>query len=84
MEREFGGFAFPQTDFLVDGSTANYGEAGMTLRDYFAAKAMQSVITQEIAALRRVNEYTAKSSEDVMAEWAYKMADAMLKKREQE
>ena len=57
---------------------------GMTLRDYFAAKAMQSVITQEIAALRRVNEYTAKSSEDVMAEWAYKMADAMLKKREQE
>ena len=50
----------------------------MTLRDYFAAKAMQSVITQEIAALRRVNEYTAKSSEDVMAEWAYKMADAML------
>ena len=51
---------------------------GMTLRDYFAAKAMQSVITQEIAALRRVNEYTAKSSEDVMAEWAYKMADAML------
>ena len=56
----------------------------MTLRDYFAAKAMQSVITQEIAALRRVNEYTAKSSEDVMAEWAYKMADAMLKKREQE
>tara|TARA_R110000822_G_scaffold52773_4_gene136530 strand:- start:1062 stop:1307 length:246 start_codon:yes stop_codon:yes gene_type:complete len=57
---------------------------GMSLRDFFAAKAMQSVITQEIAALRRVNEYTAKSSEDVMAEWAYKMAGAMLKAREQE
>jgi hypothetical protein len=57
---------------------------GMSLRDYFAAKAMQSVITQEIAALRRVNEYTAKSSEDVMAEWAFKMADAMLAAREKQ
>ena len=76
MSIETGGPAFPVKMGCF--------EDGMTLRDYFAAKAMQSVITQEIAALRRVNEYTAKSSEDVMAEWAYKMAGAMLKARGEE
>ena len=81
MSIETGGPAFPHpAGWRRDPHISD----GMTLRDYFAAKAMQSVITQEIAALRRVNEYTAKSSEDVMAEWAYKMAGAMLAAREKE
>ena len=46
---------------------------GMTLRDYFAAKAMQGLLTAEI-----VGEY----SNDHVAEIAYKMADVMLKARE--
>lgn len=70
MEREFGGFAFPQTDFLVDGSTANYGDAGMTLRDYFAAQAMQAILSE------------AETFWEGVAPLAYQYADAMLKARE--
>ena len=47
-------------------------EMGMTLRDYFAAKAMQGYLTHEQAA---------NSPEDVVAGWAYSMADAMLRAR---
>ncbi len=44
---------------------------GMTLRDYFAAKAMQAVIAR--------GDDTNRPG---MAEWSYAMADAMLKARE--
>jgi len=42
---------------------------GMTLRDYFAAKAMLGVAQESLHI-------------DEIAAWAYKMADAMLKARE--
>ncbi len=45
---------------------------GMTLRDYFAAKAMQGVI----ASLQEGEDFTDRG-----CEWAYKVADAMLKAR---
>jgi hypothetical protein len=47
---------------------------GMTLRDYFAAKAMTGLLTAEI-----VGEY----SNEHVAEISYRIADAMLKAREQ-
>ena len=47
---------------------------GMTLRDYFAAGAMQGISTN-IRTLKEPNWLA-------MAEDAYKMADAMLKARE--
>ena len=43
-------------------------ETGMTLRDYFAAKAMQALVE--------------KSYFDTTARLAYEIADAMLKARE--
>jgi hypothetical protein len=43
---------------------------GMTLRDYFAAKALVHIYTQD------------ETSPDKVAEWAYSIADAMLKARE--
>jgi len=46
---------------------------GMTLRDYFAAKAMQAIVSKEVSHVSWVDEY-AKNS--------YKMADAMMKARE--
>jgi len=49
------------------------GHQGMTLRDYFAAKAMQGLLTAEI-----VGEY----SNEHVAEIAFMLADAMLKARE--
>jgi hypothetical protein len=47
---------------------------GMTLRDYFAAKAMQALITAP--NVRPMIE------DGEVSWWAYKMADAMLKARE--
>ena len=49
----------------------NLNNDGMTLRDYFAAKAMQGLLASEVHA----------PLEDFAAT-AYKMADAMLKERE--
>ena len=46
---------------------------GMTLRDYFAAKAMQGLLTNPECPLAPLDEVPQAS---------YKMADAMLKARE--
>jgi hypothetical protein len=45
----------------------------MTLRDYFAAKAMQAIISKETSHVSWFDDYANK---------AYKMADAMMKARE--
>jgi hypothetical protein len=42
---------------------------GMTLRDYFAAKAMQGMLSQP---------YFKDTSNENIASWAYATADAML------
>jgi hypothetical protein len=64
--------AFPQGDKVTTAiSIAN--SQGMTLRDYFAAKAMQAIVSKEVSHVSWVDEY---------AKNAYKMADAMLKARE--
>jgi hypothetical protein len=57
--------AFPKTPFIEVGTPQN----GMTLRDYFAAKAMQALIDTDCFFA------------DVATE-AYRVADAMLKARE--
>jgi hypothetical protein len=65
-----GGPAFPcEWDYI---SSSREMANGMTLRDYFAAKAMQSIIDQQDAHRGEVDN----------AAWmAYRMADAMLKAR---
>lgn len=65
MNKETGGPAFPKTPFIEIGTPQN----GMTLRDYFAAKAMQALMSG-----RGVPE-------DVAVMYAYRMADAMLEAR---
>ena len=62
-----GGAAFPT------GTGVTPYNPGMTLRDYFAAKAMTGLLTAEI-----VGEY----SNEHVAEISYRIADAMLKARE--
>jgi hypothetical protein len=66
-----GGPAFPFPAYTYPNGEINHGEGGMTLRDYFAAKAMQSVIAR--------GDDTNRPG---MAEWSYAMADAMLKARD--
>ncbi len=61
-EVKTGGPAFPT------GTGATPYNPGMTLRDYFAAKAMQAMVNTQYF--------------DTTARLAYEMADAMLKARE--
>ena len=53
---------------------------GMSLRDYFAAKAMQGLMTRQDGA----GFDFARAPDDAkrVALWAYDLADAMLKARE--
>jgi hypothetical protein len=59
--------AFPVTEANFD---HNWGTPGMTLRDYFAAKAMQAAATNQKGA----DGFTFAQR----AEWAYQQADAMM------
>lgn len=71
-----GGPAFPEIR-IVSGDNYNaptkvyYG--GMTLRDYFAAKAMQGFMANKSNPMH--------FQPDADAGWAYTIADAMLKAR---
>ena len=66
-----GGPAFPCHPEIIPHKERAF--AGMTLRDYFAAKAMQGLLTAEYASTYRP---------DAWAKEAYEIADAMIKARE--
>jgi len=77
MTTNTGGPAFP-------GATYDGPFAGMSLRDFFAAKAMQGIY----ACPDHVTEPDGSDGPDPLtdsdiARLAYQMADAMLKEREQ-
>ena len=77
MDRNDGGPAFPVT--LFDGQTLGDGTAnGMSLRDYFAAKAMHAAL---MTARGASSEAQAVES---AAKVAYMAADAMLAERAKE
>jgi hypothetical protein len=66
-----GGPAFPSVEYHpVMGSR---GDMGMTLRDYFAAKAMAAMLSLEDVHLNY--------GESELARWSYDQADAMLRQR---
>ena len=71
--------AFPlPSQYVIPGRGAiDNSQPGMTLRDYFAAKAMQSIIT-----FGRDDIFNETNWAAAVAASAYKHADAMLKERE--
>lgn len=74
-----GGAAFPSPGVVLkskfDGDPYQQGAyEGMSLRDYFAAKAMQALNSG-------ATPHDVKTSLDYVAEASYQMADAMLKAR---
>lgn len=87
MSKENGGPAFPgdyetRTD-QGRGHLVKRHDSGMSLRDYFAAKAMQGFMSND-ALLTRYGAMASKetiSPESIMATAAYLAADAMLKER---
>ena len=75
MSKNHGGAAFPNVSLYheKDGTfTTQADNHGMTLRDYFAAKAMQGMLA---------SPYNAASDQFMTARDAYKIADAMLLER---
>ena len=66
-----GGPAFPTTDPNYE---AKYAGEGMTLRDYFAAKALQGFIANK--------DRPTKFDPNDDAAYCYQLADAMLAERE--
>lgn len=77
-----GGPAFPAQSKIGVNDTNTWiteipGQSGMTLRDYFAAKAMQAVIANAMCSEKEAVFY------DEVSAISYEMADAMLKAREQ-
>ena len=68
-DKNTGGFAFPS-------SANNDAKEGMTLRDYFAAKAMQGILAGD-HPITHQNDCERK-----IALVAFDMADAMLSTRE--
>ena len=80
MITETGGPAFPCAEWLdtIDPSAVNpMHHQGMTLRDYFAAKAMEGIF-----ASNTEHDHEDAHIFDAVAEAAYKQADAMLKARQ--
>ena len=73
MSNTTGGPAFPG---LHPSEECHYKDAGMTLRDYFAARALQNFRDQ-------IGSQSDQEWFNQVAEGAYRMADAMLKAREQ-
>ncbi|HAL7027559.1 TPA: hypothetical protein H6W19_000089 [Escherichia coli] len=73
MSNKTGGPAFPQsgvcTPEINSWDSDDFGGRGITMRDYFAAKAMQAMIT-------------AHEPQGAIPGWAYEMADEMLRARE--
>lgn len=84
MEKDTGGTAFPWVESYANVDKGeryeNYGDAGMTLRDYFAAKLMPAVIGSLNGPVTG-EEYPGDF--DHYAECSYRMADAMLRARVQ-
>lgn len=72
------GMAFP---FAV--SPEGYYSNGMTLRDYFAAKAMTAMVAGEGARMiaDRDKRYDETNWKEVVASNAYDFADAMMEER---
>lgn len=69
-----GGPAFP-FDEMHDDGTHYHSHPGVSLRDYFAAKALQGMLANQ-------HQYKP-SDEDMFARDSYVLADAMLKARKE-
>lgn len=73
-----GGYAFP-----VDPRQAFGGNSDMTLRDYFAAKAMQGLLAHVGCEPSAVFPESKFSAGHDIAKASYEYADTMLKARQQ-
>lgn len=75
-----GGPAFPT--HAHPGSSDGAAMSGMTIRDYFAAKAMQAIIGGALAsAIQSTARDSGKTETQIVAGAAYEFANAMIAAR---
>jgi hypothetical protein len=75
-------YAFPVIDSLnADGSGLHCYHAGMTLRDYFAGKALAGLLATTIDWSEK---YGKEKVCRIIAEMSYELSDAMLAEREKQ
>lgn len=74
-EKKTGGAAFAA--FAIAKGVGTLAQEGMSLRDYFAAKAMQTFLIDWRGVLEERDMFSVASE-------AYTMADAMIAEREKE
>jgi hypothetical protein len=82
MSNNTGGPAFPGTQYASGIQPSGFSE-GMTLRDYFAAEALNTILGQYDFTFFE-DDKSEKEDETfalIVAKNAYSMADAMLKAR---
>ena len=70
MIKDTGGPAFP-----APAGVSHITEQGMTLRDYFAVKAMQAILSED-------PDYHQTYQYLDLADFSYQVADALLKERQ--
>lgn len=73
MKADGGGPAFPVAEEKVNGITYQEPSVGMSLRDYFAARAM---------SMRNIVQAGEILSTEIVAKRCYEIADAMLAERD--
>lgn len=77
-----GGYAFPHdveqrtSSGWGESETCEFSDPGMTLRDYFAAKAMNAFVANSA-----ILKTAVRADVDAVAKESYRFADAMLKFR---
>lgn len=87
MKKITGGPAFPGHSSVAGGANSGmYGggfvaSQGMTLRDYFAAKAMQGLLSNQLMGDASIHKSATEWLGDISVS-AYEFADAMLRARE--
>ena len=74
MTKDDGGMAFPRPYSLMLDGVQVWPSDGMSLRDYFAAKAMQALV-------ERLDSPEIRTVMDREAQTAYSIADAMIAAR---
>ena len=82
MEKDDGGFAFP-VPHVIDGNwviSPHKEYSGMSLRDYFAAAALQQLVAFELSPLGAYQHICPESARTIAA-FAYDIGDAMLAER---
>lgn len=71
------------TAFPAGGWWSAFDE-GMSLRDYFAAKAMQAITAGPMSSIEYLaKQWPGKTVGEALANQSYAIADSMLKAREQ-